>query len=206
MASSSPAGGGPAAADDRQAGRPLGATRDRMRRAPPAFPPSPPLVADCEEGPSGGPQGGALRQRPAAPRQQVRLQGARVGAEALAGAGWGGAGSPGLLPGEPAMSACSCHVCVHLPFSSAVAMHMRNPSMPCCRRDPLEDLQREIAVMRRALHPNIVALREVGGGPASVGAAWLQLATLGWPGDPTQVPDRCCPCSPWRTHPNAGGG
>ncbi len=30
-----------------------------------------------------------------------------------------------------------------------------------CRRDPLEDLRREVAVMRRALHPNIVALREV---------------------------------------------
>ncbi|PRW33969.1 calcium calmodulin dependent kinase kinase 1 [Chlorella sorokiniana] len=31
----------------------------------------------------------------------------------------------------------------------------------CSRRDPLEDLRCEIAVMRRALHPNIVALREV---------------------------------------------
>ena len=29
-------------------------------------------------------------------------------------------------------------------------------------RDPLADLRREVAVMRRALHPNVVALREVG--------------------------------------------
>jgi hypothetical protein len=30
-------------------------------------------------------------------------------------------------------------------------------------RHPAEDLRREISVMRRALHPNVVALREVGG-------------------------------------------
>lgn len=28
------------------------------------------------------------------------------------------------------------------------------------KRDPMEDLRREIAIMRRMLHPNIVALRE----------------------------------------------
>lgn len=35
------------------------------------------------------------------------------------------------------------------------------------KRDPIEDLQREIAVMRRMLHPNVVALREVSTGNAA---------------------------------------
>ena len=42
------------------------------------------------------------------------------------------------------------------------------PAVGCCRkRNPLEDLRREISIMRRMRHPNIVALTEVRAAPAA---------------------------------------
>lgn len=62
-------------------------------------------------------------------------------------------------------------------------------------RDPLEDLRREIAVMRRSLHPNVVALREVrfvGRVRIALTAAGRPLASLSqlWPTAASTC--RCC--------------
>ena len=63
------------------------------------------------------------------------------------------------------------------------------------RRDPLEDLRREVAVMRRAAHPNVVALREVRLSPYCVLLPGRWLACLDQ--RPAELADRSAqPCRP----------